>query len=123
MNNVSIPQSLLTGAFYVGAEKLFVKAPFLNREGGMKFLESTASAYLSSRLGKAVLPDTVRSQDSSMFVDPAVSGVLFASLDHFLKSSDQSFLYKVLVQAGSQLGAYYVEDPLMKLMNPPQSSS
>lgn len=82
---------------------------------------SGGSHYLSGTVTDSILPTLINmapamSSISHNFVQPVVSGGIYALGDMALQIDNRSFLYKLLQQAGSSSVANYASEPIAKLI-------
>jgi hypothetical protein len=100
----AIPESIVTGSLYLAGEYAIRDIPFKHKSierFGESAVASFISAPISEALWSALLPQAQRSAHPQLLHD-VTSGLLFASADMYFKYSDQSFLYKFLLQAGAE---------------------
>ncbi len=100
----ALPESILTGGVYLLGEYAVAEVPF-SQNGLQRFGESTISSLVASPISEAlwsaVLP-SAQAQAHPQAIHAVTSGLLFAGADMFFEYSNQSFIYKFLIQAGSE---------------------
>lgn len=109
LSSQSIAEAAATGALYVAGERLFYKEPVMEK-GLQRFGESALSSWVADpildALSPSVISPEIRSQQD-LALHAAVSGLVLASVDSVMKFSSASFMYKLLLQAGSDAVAGY----------------
>jgi hypothetical protein len=112
----SLVEAGLTGAIYLGGEKVISGVDFMHKGFG-RFGESAVISMISDPLSDVISPKLLSVANDAKYGDYlryVVSGGLFVLSDSFLKQSDESMLYKFLLQTGSQTVACYLRPALVK---------
>jgi hypothetical protein len=93
--------SLATGGILSAIDYFVYKEPF-----DVKFLEISAAAdYFASNISE-MLPDAIKSAiPDVILLDNVSSGLIYASLNYFLKYDQRSLLMTFLMQASSSYAA------------------
>ncbi len=109
----SLVEAGLCGAIYVGGERV-ISGVDLMHHGPMRFGLSAGSSIVSAPLSSKLPLSVANQAQYGDYLRYVVSGAVFTGVDYFAKSSNESMLYKFLLQTGAQASACYIRPMLVK---------